>query len=294
MVRWYERIAVWLNAGARRLCALPQLGSWLYAVNSPSPPIPRSALTPGRKVLREPGLVGQFCHHVRARGEDEAISRTFLLEDRAEFAPDAHGVLQRRPDIDPEDVPEDWQAPCRDAESGASVVASGVVSTLMVCPRQRRTQLLDIGAQLFADRSYEDVWIEEVAEIAGVSRGLMYHYFPTKRDFFAAIVERESQHLLEVTAPDATLPVREQVAAGLDAYFAYVKSHSRGQQIRILDALEFEGERRQLAAVAVRGWIAFVRAVCLDWLDQPSIPQEELRVICLRTLSGALGIDLET
>ena len=77
----------------------------------------------------------------------------------------------------------------------------------MVAPRkrldreQRRTQLLDIGAQLFADRSYEDVWIEEVAEIAGVSRGLMYHYFPTKRDFFAAIVERESQHLLEVTAP---------------------------------------------------------------------------------------------
>ncbi|MCZ4542184.1 TetR family transcriptional regulator [Rhodococcus erythropolis] len=195
----------------------------------------------------------------------------------------------------------------------------------MVAPRkrldreQRRTQLLDIGAQLFADRSYEDVWIEEVAEIAGVSRGLMYHYFPTKRDFFAAIVERESQHLLEVTAPDATLPVREQVAAGLDAYFAYVKSHSRGvrainvgtlsaeagiraivereleqQQIRILDALGFEGERRQLAAVVVRGWIAFVRAVCLDWLDQPSIPQEELRVICLRTLSGALGIDLET
>ena len=40
---------------------------------------------------------------------------------------------------------------------------------------------------------------------------------------------------------------------------------------------------------------AYMReAVCLDWLDQPSIPQEELRVICLRTLSGGLGIDLET
>ncbi|MDI9916529.1 TetR/AcrR family transcriptional regulator [Rhodococcus sp. IEGM 1379] len=120
---------------------------------------------------------------------------------------------------------------------------------------QRRTQLLDIGTQLFADRSYEDVWIEEVAEIAGVSRGLMYHYFPTKRDFFAAIVEHE---LAE-------------------------------QQARILDAWGFEGERRVLAAVAVRGWIAFVRAVCLDWLDHPSIPQEELRAICLRTLAGALG-----
>ncbi len=75
---------------------------------------------------------------------------------------------------------------------------------------------------------------------------------------------------------------------------AIVERELEQQQIRILDALGFEGERRQLAAVAVRGWIAFVRAVCLDWLDQPSIPQEELRVICLRTLSGALGIDLET
>jgi AcrR family transcriptional regulator len=179
---------------------------------------------------------------------------------------------------------------------------------------QRRTQLLDIGMQLFADRSYEDVWIEEVAEIAGVSRGLMYHYFPTKRDFFAAIVERESKHLLDVTAPDASLPVQDQIAAGLDAYFEYVKTHSRGvrainigtlsaeaaireivehelaeQQTRILDAWGFEGEHRILAAVAVRGWIAFVRAVCLDWLDHPSIPQEELRAICLRTLAGALG-----
>ncbi len=61
-----------------------------------------------------------------------------------------------------------------------------------LAPEQRRAQLLDIGARLFADRPYEDVWIEEVAELAEVSRGLMYHYVPTKRDFFAAIVERES------------------------------------------------------------------------------------------------------
>src|SRR3954466_7955473 len=93
---------------------------------------------------------------------------------------------------------------------------------------ERREQLLSVGARLFSESPYDEVWIEQVAEIAGVSRGLMYHYFPTKRDFFAAIVERESQHLLDVTAPDSTLPIQEQIAAGLDAYFAYVKSHSKG------------------------------------------------------------------
>jgi AcrR family transcriptional regulator len=47
-------------------------------------------------------------------------------------------------------------------------------------PERRREQLLQIGARLFAEHPYEDVWIEEVAELAGVSRGLLYHYFPTK------------------------------------------------------------------------------------------------------------------
>ena len=64
-------------------------------------------------MLREPGLVGQFCHHVRARGEDEAIAQDVSFEDRPEFSADAHGVLQRRPDVDPEDVAENWQAPRR-------------------------------------------------------------------------------------------------------------------------------------------------------------------------------------
>jgi AcrR family transcriptional regulator len=55
---------------------------------------------------------------------------------------------------------------------------------------ERREQLLSVGARLFSESPYDDVWIEQVAEIAGVSRGLLYHYFPTKRDFFAAVVER--------------------------------------------------------------------------------------------------------
>ncbi len=65
---------------------------------------------------------------------------------------------------------------------------------------ERREQLLTVGARLFSEDPYDDVWIEQVAEIAGVSRGLLYHYFPTKRDFFAAVVERESERMLRMTA----------------------------------------------------------------------------------------------
>ena len=68
---------------------------------------------------------------------------------------------------------------------------------------ERREQLLSVGARLFSESPYDDVWIEQVAEIAGVSRGLLYHYFPTKREFFAAVVERESERMLAMTASKA-------------------------------------------------------------------------------------------
>ena len=93
---------------------------------------------------------------------------------------------------------------------------------------ERREQLLSVGARLFSESPYDEVWIEQVAEIAGVSRGLLYHYFPTKRDFFAAVVERESERMLRMTAAVPGVPVREQLAAGLDAFLEYVETHAHG------------------------------------------------------------------
>ncbi|MDG3015162.1 TetR/AcrR family transcriptional regulator [Speluncibacter jeojiensis] len=184
-----------------------------------------------------------------------------------------------------------------------------------LAPEQRRAQLLDIGARLFAERPYEEVWIEEVAEEAGVSRGLMYHYFPTKRDFFAAIVRRSSEQLLAATEPDPQLPVTGQLAAGLDAYIAHFAEHEHGvravnqgalsadpgirdivdaqigmQERRIVEALGLGGDAAEVSGVAVRGWLVFVRTVCLDWLDHRTVTPEQLRQLCLRTLAGALGV----
>lgn len=165
-------------------------------------------------------------------------------------------------------------------------------------PDQRRTELLDIGARLFSQHAYEDVRIEEVAELAGVSRGLMYHYFPTKRDFLAAVVQRESDRLLAVTEPDPALSVHDRIAAGLDAYLDYIESHAQGvlavnrggagsadasirgivdaeldvQQQRIVDALGGpDATDLDFVALAVRGWISFVRSVCIEWLEDPRI-----------------------
>ncbi|MCZ4277830.1 MAG: TetR/AcrR family transcriptional regulator [Rhodococcus sp. (in: high G+C Gram-positive bacteria)] len=182
-------------------------------------------------------------------------------------------------------------------------------------PVQRRKQLLDIGSRLFADRPYDEVWIEEVADLAGVSRGLMYHYFSSKRDFFAEILKVESARILEITAPDTSLPVAEQVAAGLDAYFRYSVEHEHGvrainrgamlgdaeiqsiltaeldiQQERILAALPAEVRDDEVTKTALRGWVSFVRTVCLDWLDRKTITESDVKRLCMGALEGLLRI----
>lgn len=192
-------------------------------------------------------------------------------------------------------------------------------SRTRLSPDARRTQLLEIGSRLFADRPYDDVWIDEVADTAGVSRGLMYHYFSSKRDFFAAVVRVESDRLVEVTTPDASLPLAEQVSAGLAAYIQYVSDHEHGvravnrgsmsgddeiqgivtaelavQHRRIMAAIGSDDAADEVTSTAVRGWISLVRAVCLDWLDRRSITDTELHDLCMRALYGLLSERIDT
>ena len=51
---------------------------------------------------------------------------------------------------------------------------------------ERRAQLLTLARQAFSDRSYDDVSIDDLAREAKISKGLLYHYFPTKRDLYVA------------------------------------------------------------------------------------------------------------
>ncbi|GCB43651.1 TetR/AcrR family transcriptional regulator [Streptomyces sp. NL15-2K] len=185
---------------------------------------------------------------------------------------------------------------------------------------ERREQLLSVGARLFSESPYDDVWIEQVAEIAGVSRGLLYHYFPTKRDFFAAVVERESERMLRMSQPVPGVPVREQLAAGLDAYLGYVQAHAHGyrafhradaagdQTVRRVYQRALAAQERQILAalaadpefgsvsraradlkLAVRGWLGFMTAVSLEWLRGSDLSREQVRDLCARALLGVIS-----
>ncbi len=178
----------------------------------------------------------------------------------------------------------------------------------------RRSQLLAVGSELFASRPYDDVWIDDVAERAGVSRGLLYHYFGNKRGFLHAVIERETQEILAATEPDPDVPAEERLRASIDGYLDYVVAHPHGyraifrgvvssdarvrelvdanlrrQEARILDALSPGAPASPQLRLAVHGWLAFLVSVVLDWLDDPTVERSAIAELALDALHALIA-----
>jgi AcrR family transcriptional regulator len=178
---------------------------------------------------------------------------------------------------------------------------------------ERRRQLVALGLDLFGARSYDAVSIDELAAAAGISKGLLYHYFPTKKDFYVATVRAAADQLVARTSDDTQGTPLERLRAGLDAYLDYVIEHQqpytalmRGgvgvdvEVSRIVDETRaalgtrlLEGTpvdaKDPLVRVALRGWIGFVEAATLDWLDgKRKVPRLKLRELLAMTLMRTL------
>lgn len=178
----------------------------------------------------------------------------------------------------------------------------------------RREQLVALGGEMFSERPFDDVSIDDIAAAAGISKGLLYHYFPSKRDFYIAVVRHSADEMQIVTETDPDLPPLERLSAGLDRYLEYVETHARGYATvlragigsdpevaaivedvraamagRILDDLPLEGELPPAVRIAVRGWVGFAEAASLEWLERREVTREELRDLLIKALTGAVG-----
>src|SRR6201996_360142 len=87
---------------------------------------------------------------------------------------------------------------------------------------ERRAQLIELGRRMLATRSLDELSVETLADEAGISRGLLFHYFRSKQEFHREIVRAAAADLIARTAPDPALPPADRLRAGLAAYIDYV------------------------------------------------------------------------
>lgn len=196
--------------------------------------------------------------------------------------------------------------------AGVSQPTTGRAARTRLNPDQRRTQLLDLGVSLLATRSLDELTIDLLAEEAGISRGLLYHYFGTKHDFHEALVRRAIDDLVEQTAPPAGGDPLERLLASVAVYVDYVVANFEGYA-SIVKAAQggnetlrrlYDGARAALtdriftvdgqgelvpdtpaARLVVRGWAALTEELVLTWAADPAgVSHEEL----LRVITGAL------
>jgi AcrR family transcriptional regulator len=180
-------------------------------------------------------------------------------------------------------------------------------------PHVRREQLLDTGAAMFAEKPYDDVFVEDIATRVGVSRALFYHYFSSKRDLYVAMFERASARFLARVSRDPGLPLAEHLAIAVEAHIQSFIDHpfesvtlSRGaddpaiqaivaEELSVvgqplIDHLVAEGRLRDATEIAVESWLAFVRAACVKWIESQNISRVDLTEMCLRAFGCALDI----
>src|SRR5215208_5243447 len=87
---------------------------------------------------------------------------------------------------------------------------------------ERRRQLLHEGARLFAIHSYADLSMARIAREAGISKALLYHYFPSKQDFFVATLQQGAEEIARRTEPDPDLPPMEALAGSVDGFLGWI------------------------------------------------------------------------
>jgi AcrR family transcriptional regulator len=100
-----------------------------------------------------------------------------------------------------------------------------ITTRTRLSPGTRREQLLDLGLRLLSTRALDELSIDALAQEAGISRGLLYHYFGSKQDFHRAVVRRAADDVIAVTRPDASLDAAGRLAQGLAAYVDYVAAN---------------------------------------------------------------------
>jgi AcrR family transcriptional regulator len=189
-------------------------------------------------------------------------------------------------------------------------------------PDERREQLVALGLELLGRTPPDQVSIEAIARAAGISKGLLYHYFPTKSDFVVAVLRQWRDELERRMAPDPSLALTpgERLDASIDAFLGYVSEHAvgfmsvaraRGGEDDAIRAAIAENRARRVTAMvdfaaalagapredvespalsaALEGWLGFCEGVVSSWLAREDLGRAEVRHLLRENLLGTFA-----
>lgn len=178
---------------------------------------------------------------------------------------------------------------------------------------ERRIHLLALGRRLFGEHTYDELSISDIAIKAGISKGLLYHYFPTKRLYYIETIRAAATELYEVIAPRPGSLPHERLLESLNAYLKYVEDNDKtyvsllksgvgvdpevGQIVeetrarmlgRLLRELSVDKNISAEQSIALYGWLGLVEGATLEWIKRGEQPRSELALFLARQLESIL------
>lgn len=178
--------------------------------------------------------------------------------------------------------------------------------------QDRRRQLIGIGLRMLATRPIHQITVDDVATCAGISRSLLFHYFDSKQDYYAAVVRAASRRLLRQIAPDPAGPPRARIRAMVDNYVRYFERrrepyvalfrspgtddwirsiHEDTQDALAGKVIEALGGQRPPAAVemVIRAWWSFAEELAIAWTGRAPSDRDGLVNLLTETLHRVIA-----
>ncbi|HET6876865.1 MAG TPA: TetR/AcrR family transcriptional regulator [Jatrophihabitans sp.] len=160
-------------------------------------------------------------------------------------------------------------------------------------PEARRAQLIELGVEMLATRRLDELSVELIAQSAGISRGLLFHYFASKQEFHLEVARAAAAEMIRRTEPDTSLAPVEALRGALSAFIDYVEENPDNYKSLVRGAASGDAQMRALfdetrarmaqrvidviarlglqlsdrAELAVHGWVAYVEECVIRWID---------------------------
>lgn len=177
-------------------------------------------------------------------------------------------------------------------------------------PEQRRAQLIELGVELLATRRLDELSVELIAQTAGISRGLLFHYFASKHEFHVEVARAAAAEMLRRTEPDTALSPVDALRGALTAFIDYVEENPDNYKSLVRGASSGDTELRAIfdetrstmaqrvidvvaamgltvsprATLAIHGWVAYVEECVVRWIDHGTVARDELLDMLTKSL----------